>query len=344
MTSHTPPAQMSEVAARAGVSRATVSRTLSSPHLVSESTRDRVMEAVHALGYTPNVNAQVLASRAWTEVGLLLRAPRNPTYGELYQCLQAACTKEDISMISMVPSAHDDDEAAVLRRVVGTRPDGLLIATGSLDLNLIETFAQGIPLVVVPRPVESPFIASASFDEVGNAKLIAEAVLANGHRRIAIATRPPKTSSVERLRTSTMARFLRSKGADVQILQYDAAPKAESFEDFDPCTDKRGRSLEAQMSPDRTVLMFANDVQAAIYIAHMRQKGECPGVDLSVTGLDGSEPWASALGLATVSVPVADAAEAAVKILADRLRNPTKQIDKIVFPGTLRLGTTLATL
>lgn len=336
--------QMADVAAHAGVSRATVSRTLSSPGLVSGATRDRVMAAVHELGYTPNVNAQVLASRAWTEVGLLLRAPRNPTYGELYQNLQAACAEAGISMVSVVPSIHDADEASVLRRVIGTRPDGLLIATGSLDLKLIRNYSQDLPIVVVPRPVEDPRIPSASFDEVGNAHLIAEAVVSHGHDKVAIATRPPQTSFVERLRTLTMARVLRERGADVQVLHYDAAPGSESFEDFRPEADTRGDLLDDQLKPDRTVLMFANDVQAAIYVAHMLRKGLQPGVDLSVTGLDGSQPWASALGLATVAVPVKTAAYAAVDILKDLLEDPRCPVDKRVFTGTLQLGRTLSVI
>lgn len=301
------------------------------------------MQAVGALGYTPNVNAQMLASRSWSEVGLLLRAPQNPTYGSLYHWMQSSCSRLGMGLVTSTPSnVHEANETVALQRVVGTRPNGLLIATGSIDLEIVKSYARDLPTVVVPRPVDDPELNASSFDEVGGATAIAEAVLDHGHTRVAVATRPAERSRVEHLRTSTMIEVLRKNGADVQVLRYDAQPGAESFEDYEPNSDTRGHILEHQMKHDRTALMFANDVQAAIHIAHMIERGQEPGNELSITGMDGSQPWAAALGLATVHFPVREAAEAAVELLGRLLADPEAPSEHLVFPGTVQLGRTLA--
>lgn len=334
---------MADVAQKAGVSRATVSRTLSNPSLVTEHTRETVLAAIAELGYVPNVNAQILAAKTSSEVGLLLRAPRNPTYGAFYQFLQTYCSKANIDLISAAPSAQEDcGEVAALQRIVGTQPAGLLIATGSIDLEIVKAYSKKIPTVILPRPVSDPALNAVSFDEYHDARAIAQAVYDHGHRKVAVATRPPHTSSVEKLRTQTMTDWLRELGAEVQELLYDAPPDSDSFESYIPSSDLRGFELERQMLPDRTVLMFANDLQAAIHIAHMKRTGRAPGEDLSITGMDGMEPWDSALDLATVTSPVKETSQEAVRMLVLLLENPHRQTERRKIRGTLRLGSTLA--
>src|SRR5699024_3709160 len=79
---------MDDVAVRAGVSRATVSRVLAGRVRVNQTTRTRVLEAINALGYVPNLVAQALATKSSPLVGLLLRNPRKPVYGLLHAELQ----------------------------------------------------------------------------------------------------------------------------------------------------------------------------------------------------------------------------------------------------------------
>lgn len=336
---------MADVAKKAGVSRATVSRTLSNPDLVSDHTRERVLAVVRELDYLPNVNAQILAKKTSSEVGLLLRAPRNPIYGALYQWLQACCSRRGIDLVSAVPSAKDDeDESLALQRIVGTRPSGLLIATGSISLDIVRDYSERLPTVVLPRPVDDTSLNAVSFDEAHDARAIASLVFEHGHRRIAVATRPAHRSSVEHFRTQTMAAHLLELGANVQLLTYDSAPTAESFEEYFPESDQRGPTLEAQIRKDRTVIMFANDVQAAIHMAYMQAKGKVPGEDLSVTGMDGSEPWASALSLATVTSPVKQVADEAVELLALLLDDPNRAPERRSFQGVVHPGSTLAFL
>jgi len=100
---------------------------------------------------------------------------------------------------------------------------------------------------------------------------------------------------VENLRGTTMADTLRQRGVAVDLLV--RAGPFHSEADF--------ATIDAAILAGRTTIMFTNDMQAATVIAYLRKTGREPGRDVSITGLDGVTPWAPALGLATVEVPVA---------------------------------------
>ena len=100
---------------------------------------------------------------------------------------------------------------------------------------------------------------------------------------------------MENLRGTTMADTLRQRGVAVDLLV--RAGPFHSEADF--------ATIDAAILAGRSTIMFTNDMQTATVIAYLRKTGREPGRDVSITGLDGVTPWAPALGLATVEVPVA---------------------------------------
>ncbi|MFI7127901.1 LacI family DNA-binding transcriptional regulator [Nonomuraea sp. NPDC050153] len=81
------------VAAEAGVSRATVSRVFHGTAPVAPSTRDAVHAAAERLGYIPDEMARSPAASSSDIIGLLLRGPGNPAYGQLFSELQAEISR-----------------------------------------------------------------------------------------------------------------------------------------------------------------------------------------------------------------------------------------------------------
>lgn len=325
--------RMEDVAARAGVSRATVSRVLSQTVPVNDETREAVLAAVGELGYVTNTVAQQLARRNSTTIGLLLRDPRNPVYGSLAHELQRAAEEVGLHIVSVSPGEVDrrDDEAVGLTRLMGTRPAGLLVATGSIPLNDLRPFAAQVPTVILPRPVTEADFTAVSFDEIENARMIARAVADHGHRHVGVAVAPPQVSAVEHLRATTMADYLEERGIQVERLV-----RGKSFE-----TTGHTAKLDEAARAGCTAIMFPNDVQAATYIAHLRATGRAPGTDISITGLDGIRPWAPALGLATVEVPIARVAAKAIELMLDGLSGKN-QVTHHAYRGRLRLGPSLS--
>lgn len=178
---------MADVARAAQVSRATVSRVLSGSDLVVDRTRERVLDAVHRLGYLPNTAAQQLAGSATSLVGLLLRDPRVPAYGMLYAHLQAAVDAAGLQLITATPGPQADHavETARLRQLLGLRVGGLFIASGVVGSHALAPFRSVVPLVSIGRPESDESIFAVSYDEARNGEMLADQIADHGHRRVA---------------------------------------------------------------------------------------------------------------------------------------------------------------
>lgn len=335
---------MADVAARAGVSRATVSRVLSGSDLVQDRTREEVLAVVRSLGYVPNAAAQGLAGRNPLLVGLLLRDPRNPVYGSIHYELQEAMEEAGLHLVTVSPGrVNSNEESAGLTRLMSTRPSGLIVATGSLDLDELQPFARQVPIVVLPRPVDSPCLSSVSFDEEMNSRLIADAIIDHGHRRVCVSRPLASISSVEHLRATKIVERIQERGGQTQTIERTIAN-----------LDIVSPQVDAAVAAGCTAVAFPNDVQAANYIAYLHATGRKPGKDVSVTGIDGVDPWRGAMGLASVVVPVREVAHLAVEIMRRGLFAASEEEDegsvpgvkteptKLTIPGMLSLGPTLA--
>jgi len=131
---------------------------------------------------------------------------------------------------------------------------------------------------------------------------------------------------VENLRGTTMADTLRQRGVAVDLLV--RAGPFHSEADF--------ATIDAAILAGRSTIMFTNDMQAATVIAYLRKTGREPGRDVSITGLDGVTPWAPALGLATVEVPVARVARKAIQLMAKAWRATPRSTSRV--PGRTSTG------
>ena len=88
-----------DVAARAGVSTATVSRALNAPAKVGSKTRKKVMSAVEALGYAPNLNARALAGTRSFTIGAVIPTMENAVFAEGIQAFQDALQAQNYTLL-----------------------------------------------------------------------------------------------------------------------------------------------------------------------------------------------------------------------------------------------------
>lgn len=110
-----PPRQAStqDVAARAGVSTATVSRVLNTPELVSSATAKKVREAIEALGYKPNLFAKGLMTRRSRIVGLLLPSLKDPHYNVIVQAAHDEAIKHGYRVMVGIVDSHDEPKSSL---------------------------------------------------------------------------------------------------------------------------------------------------------------------------------------------------------------------------------------
>jgi LacI family transcriptional regulator len=184
------PATVRDVARRAGVSTATVSRALdpAAAGLVAPETRARVASAAAELGWAANPVARSLKTRATRTVAVVAPEFANDFFMELAESMEAALEAEGYTLVVASSSNAPEAEAARLARLSDRMVDGLVVipaggagGAGRLDLPA----ARGVPVVLVDRLVEGAGCDAVLSDNSGGARALAEALLADGYRRLA---------------------------------------------------------------------------------------------------------------------------------------------------------------
>lgn len=173
-----------DVAARAGVSVATVSNALNRPHLVSDAAAAKVRIAIEELGYVPNVAARQLRSGFSKVIGMAVINITNPFFSEAV--LGAEAVAEDAGYSVIVGNSYDSRkrESRYLELFDRQRLDGVLLAPVGDDLDALKRFEKrDVPVVLVDRVDPSGRHLSVSLDDVRGGRLAAAHLLAGGARR-----------------------------------------------------------------------------------------------------------------------------------------------------------------
>ena len=305
--------RMDDVAELAQVSRATVSRVIKGYAPVSSKTQEKVNQAMRELGYVPNMIASGLAARGSNLVGLLLRDPRVPAYGLLHSVIQNEISRAGLELITVVPSSSEgvQDELASLRRLLGLRVGGLLVSTGVIKDHDLEPFLEAVPVVSVGRMEDHPRIYGVSYDEDTNGAILADKVVAAGHRSVAMVVPAWAVSTGENRRGVAMAAHLRGRG--IEVHQIDTAI-------FGTWTDRCDDVVRLVRDQQITAAMFPTDTRALAFMSIARAAGLRIPEDISVTGCDGITMGLDQIGLATAQLPVEKVAVRATSVMAELLR------------------------
>ncbi len=176
-----------DVALRAGVSVGTVSRVLAGEAAVKAALREKVNEAIHALGYRPNVMARALRTSRTDVIGLIVPDITNPFFAQMAASAERAALEHRHSL--MLASSHNDHEAeqshiaAFLDRSVR----GIIVVAANVSHPARVT--SKVPIVSLDRRfADFPLI---SINHAEAAALVADHLYELGHRRIAYIAVPP---------------------------------------------------------------------------------------------------------------------------------------------------------
>ena len=143
-----------DIARRAGVSQATVSRVLSNSTNVREETRAKVVEALVELDYVPNVLAQAIRTRRTGAIAVVVASLTNPFYPQLLEAIGIALAAADYRMVLW--DSEGPGESAAVESIRQSFVDGLLFTTSThLSAPLREALRGHAPVVLVNRGVEA---------------------------------------------------------------------------------------------------------------------------------------------------------------------------------------------
>jgi LacI family repressor for deo operon, udp, cdd, tsx, nupC, and nupG len=180
-------ATIEDVAAIAGVSIATVSRAINEPAKVADATRRRVNDAIARTGYTTNAMARSLRMRRANMILILAPDVGDPNFSNILVGLETEASKRGYGVL-IGNTQHDPTrETDYLRFISSNQADGLILLTGHLPFGIGHDGPEARlpPMVAVNEPVPGERVPFVGVDNFEGARIAAEHLISQGHRRIA---------------------------------------------------------------------------------------------------------------------------------------------------------------
>ncbi|MFF0381052.1 LacI family DNA-binding transcriptional regulator [Streptomyces sp. NPDC004286] len=326
---------MADVARSAGVSVATVSHVLNGTRPVLPHTRQAVLDAVDALGYTPNSLARSLVTSRTRSIGLAVSAISNPYFTEILQGVEAAALEAGYSLLIADP--HDDPghELKVVQLLHERRVDGMIVAPSAEPGGLVAYLRrQAVPTVLLDRvlPADSED-ERVSFDQVcaENSGPMAELVThlaALGHRRIGLVAGLPGLSTTSE-RIAGYRQGLAAAGLPLdEELVVSGSSEATGAE--------RATAALLSLPGAPTALVTANNAMTIGALRALRGRGlDVPG-DIALCCFD-DFAWADLFAprLTAIAQPSRELGARAVRVLLDRLAAPDRAATTVRLPCVL---------
>lgn len=300
---------VADVAKLAGVSAMTVSRVVNGDAHVLDETRQRVREAVQALGYVPNQAARSLAGGRQSRIALL---HSNPSAAYLSEFLVGALDEAGPSNAQLVVERCSEGEpfAELAARLVRNRIDACLLPPPLCDEpGLLDELAhRGLAMAQVATGVPSPLAHAVSIDDEAAAHAMTARLIAQGHRRIALVAGDANQT----------ASGLRRRGYERALAEAGLAIDPELIEqgDFTYRSGLAAADRLLALGHRPTAIFACNDDMAAACMAIAHQRGLSVPGDLSICGFDdtamATTVWPE---LTTIRQPIAEMARRAVRLL-----------------------------
>lgn len=313
MTATGSPPTIRDVALRAGVSTATVSRVLAGIGKPRADTVAAVMSSVEALGYRPSGVARSLRMRRTRTLGLIVTDIQNPFFPELVQAADQAARGLGYSIL-LGSAAYDERRAMhYLDLMVDRRVDGMIIASSQLsEASWRWLLASPVPVVVVNAETGDLPVTTISSDNHDGASLATEHLLGLGHRSIAC-IRGSATFTADAPRTEGFRQACREAGL----------PVADTPELWGDGQVEGGELAAAELLERHagvTAITCYNDMTAIGVLRALRGAGRRVPGEISVVGCDdiAAASWVVP-ALTTVAQQKAEMGRLAVARLAARL-------------------------
>ncbi len=318
---------LADVAARARVSPATVSRVLNGNYPVAAATRERVLKAVDELDYVLNGTASALAAATSDLVGILVNDIADPFFGVMAGAIQSAIVgpggRAGGERLAVVCNTGGDPERELtyLTLLQRQRAAAVVLTGGALEdtahreavaAKLGKLVEAGTRAVLCGRPpVPGTGAVALPFDNRGGARELTEHLLGGGHRRLGYLAGPAeRTTTRHRLEGHRAALAAHGIAEDPRLTVHGRYDRRSGYE---------GTRELLSREPSLTAVVAANDTVALGACAALREAGLRIPEDVSVAGFDDLPFSIDAVpALTTVRLPLAEAGARAGRVAMGR--------------------------
>jgi LacI family transcriptional regulator len=269
---------LEDVAEKAGVSTATVSRVLNNIGVVKNSTRSRVLKAMEELKYYPNIHARALAGGVSKTLGLVVSNLENPFFLDIFRVLEEDAHRHGYEVLVANTDYDPQRLASAVRTMLGRRLAGLAMVVSEINPALLDELVERkVRTVVYDVGTPRKNILSIKTNYRKGTQRVAEYLRSLGHRRMAFIGHHTSLGPLND-RKQAFLDVMERYGTDVEY---------ETIADSDDYAGGRRAARQLFTSGfNPTAILCVNDFMAVGALRELRDLGMEVPADVSVTGFD----------------------------------------------------------
>ena len=319
-------AQIKDVAKQAGVSVASVSRVLTGQTKVSEATRQRVLAAVKALDYRPDLAARRLRSRRTDTIGLIVSDIRNPFFTEVSRAVEDVAYQQQWRVILCNADENPDKEAAYLDLMRDENVSGVILSPTLARLARFRPADYPFPVVLIDRCDRDTAADAVVLDNLDSAYRLTAHLIANGYQRIGCLYGAVSATGRQR-----------QEGYTAAMTAHGLKPQTIAV----PATVDQARSTAAELLKQKTrpdALLASSGLILLGATEALREAQWRFPEDIALAGFD-DLPWTRLVepGITVIAQPTDDLGRAAIALLQQRIAQPAQAVRRVVLRGELRV-------
>jgi len=321
---------INDVSRIAGVSKTTVSRVLNTPELVNAQTRERVLEVIQKLNYSPSIIARGMRGQKTNMIGVIIPDITNLFYSEFLKHVEKVAIEKGYIVVICSTEVDPGRELEYMNQLMKRHIDGLILCRYrgvEDDGDSLGGLAKKIPIVVMDQPSGGLPVSAVYTDARGGIKQLTSYLLKRGYRKIAILS-GYKRFPFAQMRFGGYEDALKEHGIEVDqdlIVECDCTA-ADGF--------RAAERLLSQAVPEAIVAV--TDLIALGALRYLQDNGYSVPGDIAIGGFD-NIPLSSLSSpqLTTVAQPIEQMAAEAVQQLLRRIQNSRVRNRDIVLENSL---------
>ncbi len=301
-----------DVAAKAGVSVATVSRVINSKGYISDQTNQKVKAAMIELNYKPNIAARTLQGKSTATIGIIVPSLENPLYSELFECIEKELYKRHFQTLLCTSNNQIQKEKNYLSLLEANRVEGIISSSHS---KVLEEYKEtALPIISFDRKISSK-IPTVRGDNYAGGKMIALEIVKRHKKNVLILSGSKEDLSPGNDRIKGITQVLKEKRISftTAALPFERAPIVKK------------ELAKKAINMDTFDAIICTDDLTALIVCDLTKKLTTPPL---VTGYDGSSfIRAYHPELVTIEQPIQEISELLVELLVQKVEHPLIELE-----------------